>query len=162
MILTVCAYKLEPLHDALCNIRDGDKNHDLLLFLPLCCPPNLIERFTFFSWLKLFWKAKKIKNSSHFAFWVELLDSGTASCPASFKKKVVNIRCPPVPAPVRCTDIFKRKQFPCLVWSFLFNLNYIAALYGPNVLCQKLISQQGLLSKNSDVPSYHPRSVALC
>ena len=67
--------------------------------------------------------------------------------PALLQLENTNVRSwgPPVSDSDAQRCIWKRKQFPCLVWKLLFNLNYIAATEGPKCSLQKLISQQGAL-----------------
>lgn len=124
---------------------ESDKTPNLLLFLPLCSSLSLTGHF--FQLTQSVWWERSRKKAT-IAFCVELLRHVT-SCPAS-------------PAPVRFTQIhLKESRFHA--WCENSFLTLITLLLPLRTKCSqlKLISQQGLLSKNSDVPSYHLWSVGL-
>lgn len=136
--------------DALFNIWDPDKTQTLSLFpRSTRCWRNLGERLgTFFSadssclMGRGRGEKKKTLTSRPFVFsgWTAVL------------RKLLPVRrgwhCdwPRSAGPSRCQiykDTLEKKQFPCLVWTLLYNLYYIPALEGPNVPRWKLIFQPG-------------------
>lgn len=119
------------------------------------CVPHWAWQNIFFSWLKVF-DGKEGGKKAPVVFCVELLHRTAASFQASVTL------CPASPAPVRFTQIhLKESHFhACYENSFLTLITLLLPLRTKCSLL-KLISQQGLLSKNSDVPSYHLWSMGL-
>lgn len=103
------------------STQDEDNTHKLLLFIPSCCSLNSTEHFSADS---SFSTGKK-KTKKIFSLFLRTLQLFT--CPAAAILWVATVDLF-VPLPDLKKGTLERKQFPCLVWKLLFNLNYIATL----------------------------------